>query len=92
MLEASSIATLMATSYTKNPKDEENVDSTQYRSIVGSLQYLTLTRPDIPYSVNKVCQHMQEPKMKILSEVKRILRYILNTEFIIALLFLKIVH
>jgi histone deacetylase 1/2 len=31
-------------------------DSSQYRSIVGALQYLTLTRPDISFSVNKVCQ------------------------------------
>jgi hypothetical protein len=30
-------------------------DSTNYRSMVGALQYLTLTRPDIPYAVNKVC-------------------------------------
>jgi histone deacetylase 1/2 len=30
-------------------------DSAQYKSIVGALQYLTLTRPDISCSVNKVC-------------------------------------
>lgn len=32
---------------------------TKYRSIVGSLQYLTWTRPEIVYAVNQVCQHTQ---------------------------------
>lgn len=30
-------------------------DATNYRSIVGAPQYLTLTRPDLTFSVNKVC-------------------------------------
>jgi histone deacetylase 1/2 len=34
---------------------------TQYRSIVGALQYLTITRPDIAFVVNKACQFMQQP-------------------------------
>jgi hypothetical protein len=36
-------------------------DSTQYRSIVGALQYLTLTRPNISFAVNKVCQFLHAP-------------------------------
>nr|CAN64561.1 hypothetical protein VITISV_038232 [Vitis vinifera] len=37
-------------------------DATEYRSIVGALQYLTLTRPDICYAVNQVCQFMHALK------------------------------
>jgi hypothetical protein len=33
-------------------------DSTGYMSIVGALQYLTLTRPNIAFSVNRVCQFL----------------------------------
>jgi hypothetical protein len=33
-------------------------DTTHYRSIVGALQYLTLTRPDLSFTVNKVCQYL----------------------------------
>ena len=36
-------------------------DSKQYRSIIGALQYLTLTRPDLSFSVNKVCQYVHAP-------------------------------
>lgn len=36
-------------------------DSTRYRSVVGAMQYLTLTRPDVSYAVNKVCQFLHSP-------------------------------
>jgi histone deacetylase 1/2 len=36
-------------------------DAFCYRSLVGGLQYLTLTRPDISFVVNKVCQFLAHP-------------------------------
>jgi histone deacetylase 1/2 len=51
-------------------------DATRYRSVVGALQYLTLTRPDISLSVNKVCQFLQTPTDVHWTAVKRILWYL----------------
>lgn len=49
-------------------------ESTRYRSIVGALQYLTLTRPDISFFVNKVCRFLHEATTSHWSAVKRILQ------------------
>jgi histone deacetylase 1/2 len=54
-------------------------DSTKYRSIVGGLQYLTLTRPDLAFSVNKVCQFLHAPTTAHWTTVKRIMRYVKDT-------------
>ena len=52
---------------------------TLYRSVVGALQYLTFTRPDIAFSVHQVCQFMQRPMVSHFVAVKRILRYLKGT-------------
>jgi histone deacetylase 1/2 len=54
-------------------------DSSQYHSVVGSLQYLTHTRPDISFAVNKVCQFLSQPIEVHWEAVKRILRYVKGT-------------
>lgn len=54
-------------------------DPTSYRQIVGALQYLTFTRPDIMYAVQQVCQFMHSPRDTHLQAVKRILRYLKAT-------------
>ena len=65
---------------TKNIGDPlDNNTATKYRSLVGGLQYLTLTRPDIAFAVNKVCQYLHSPTSIHFTAVKRILIYISGT-------------
>ena len=54
-------------------------DATEYRSLVGGLQYLTITRPDVSYAVNRVCRFLHAPRTSHWSAVKRILRYVCLT-------------
>ena len=54
-------------------------DVSFFRGLVGSLQYLTLTRPDLSFSVNYVSQFMHAPTTAHLKMVRRILRYVKGT-------------
>lgn len=49
-------------------------DPTKYRKVVGSLQYLLITRPDIAFAINKLSQYMHCPTTDHWSFVKRLLR------------------
>ncbi|GJU27803.1 retrovirus-related pol polyprotein from transposon TNT 1-94 [Tanacetum coccineum] len=52
---------------------------TLYRSLVGALQYLTITRPDLSYAVNQASQFLHAPTDAHFQSVKRILRYVKGT-------------
>lgn len=54
-------------------------DGLQYRSVVGSLQYLAFTRPDISYAVTLLSQFMHQPTIEHWQAVKRVLRYLAGT-------------
>ncbi|PKU72082.1 putative mitochondrial protein [Dendrobium catenatum] len=54
-------------------------EPTMYRRIIGSLQYLILTRPDIAFSVNLLSQHMHDPAPQHVYLLKRLLRYLQGT-------------
>eukprot|EP01018_Ginkgo_biloba_P015525 Gb_39735 [translate_table: standard] len=55
------------------------IDGTLYRQLVGSLIYLTTTRPDIAFVVGIVSKFMAEPKQSHWLAAKRILRYLRGT-------------
>ncbi|XP_058747204.1 secreted RxLR effector protein 161-like [Vicia villosa] len=60
-------------------EDEQDVDITQYKRLIGSLRYLCNTRPDLAFSVGIASRFMEKPKVSHLAAIKRILRYIKGT-------------
>jgi len=56
-------------------------DPTLYRTLVGSLVYLTINRPDIAYAVHVVGQFVVSPTIVHWAAVLRILRYLRGTQF-----------
>jgi hypothetical protein len=59
--------------------DDFLLDPTPYHSLVGALQYLTFTCPDLSFAVNSLCQHMQSPTSAHLVAAKRVLHYVRGT-------------
>ncbi|GKC65270.1 retrovirus-related pol polyprotein from transposon TNT 1-94 [Tanacetum coccineum] len=65
----------------KLTKDEggESVENTKYRSMIGSLLYLTTSRPYNMFSVCLYARFQEDPKSSHLAAIKRIFRYIKGT-------------
>ncbi|XP_057249968.1 uncharacterized mitochondrial protein AtMg00810-like [Beta vulgaris subsp. vulgaris] len=81
MSECKPLATPMALNERLSKNDgKEKVDASIYRSLVGSLIYLTHTRPDIIHAVSIVSRFMSEPSKAHLAAAKRILRYVKGTK------------
>ncbi|KAM7520343.1 hypothetical protein LguiB_019305 [Lonicera macranthoides] len=71
--------TEMGLKLVKDPEGKR-VDSTIYKQIVGSLMYLTTTRPDIMHAVSLISRYMESPKEMHLLAAKRIFRYLEGTK------------
>jgi hypothetical protein len=56
-----------------------SVDQTDYRSLIGSLRYLLLTRPEMTFSVSYLSCFMENPKQEHLAAIKHLLRYVAGT-------------
>jgi hypothetical protein len=80
MLECKSMNTHMETKLKLLvDTSSELVDATLYKQIIGSLMYLTNTRPDICFVVNTLSQFLVEPRRVHIVAAKRVMRYLKGT-------------
>ena len=80
MESAKHMATPMSTGcYLDKDESGQSIDMKQYRGMIGSLLYLSASRPDIMFSVCMCARFQSNPKQSHLSAVKRIIRYLVGT-------------
>ena len=61
-------------------EEESRVNSTEYRSLIRSLKYLTRTRPDLLFSVGILSRYMENSSQEHYNGVKNVLRYVKEAE------------
>lgn len=82
MTDAKQISTPLSTSTNLNfANGTASFGSYEFRSVIGELQYLSLTRPDISFSVNELSQFMHKLTITHSVAAKRLLRYLKQTIF-----------
>ncbi|XP_019153490.1 PREDICTED: uncharacterized protein LOC109149962 [Ipomoea nil] len=79
MIDCKALATPASVTQPATPTPDPFDNPTQYRRIVGALQYLTITRLDLSFSVNRLCQFMHSPTQDHWGLLKRVLRYVKGT-------------
>nr|KYP56108.1 hypothetical protein KK1_002340 [Cajanus cajan] len=80
MYECKPVSTTLVTNEKLQKVDgAPEADASRYRSLVGSLLYLTATRPDIMYATSFLLRFMQKPSQIHYGTGKRILRYLQGT-------------
>ena len=82
MLDCKSIATLMDANLKKlrdSASDSNLIDPTMYHQLIGSLMYLTNSKPDICFVVNALSQFMCELRQIHWIATKHVLRYLRGT-------------
>lgn len=87
LLDAKHVATPMSYRKLLSKVDGHDLyDFSEYQWLVKSLQYLTLTRLDIAFVVNKLCQSVALPTDLHMLSIKRLLKYVIGSlQFSLAL-------
>ena len=65
----------------KLSQDERELldDPTPYGRMIGKLLYLTITRPDLSYAINRLSQFLDKPRLPHLHAVHRVIQYLKAT-------------
>ncbi|XP_021729722.1 uncharacterized protein LOC110696676 [Chenopodium quinoa] len=80
MTDAKPVPTLMITHPPLNLTDGTPLPNpTEYRALVGSLQYLSLTRTDVSFAINRLSQYLHKPTDVHWAALKRLLQYLNGT-------------